>query len=133
MGCNSAICTANTSRPVLAADAQIPFGGIVRRFGRNVQLEGNSVVLCGSGYYDVEVSIVLSPTAAGDISVQLYQDGMAIPGAYSAGSATAAEDFVPLSISTLVRNCGRDCNSVIYIVVDGAATLENLSVVVEKV
>lgn len=26
MGCNSALCTANTSKPVLAADAIIPFG-----------------------------------------------------------------------------------------------------------
>lgn len=133
MGCNSALCTANTSKPVLAADAMVPFGSIVRRFGRNVKLEGSSVVLCGSGYYDVEASIVLSPTAAGDISVQLYQDGMPIQGAYAAGSAAAAGDFVPLGISTLLRNCGRDCNSVMYIVVDADATLENLSVVVEKV
>lgn len=133
MSCNSALYCANTSKQPFVEGGTIPFGSIVRRFGGNVQLDGQNIMLMGSGYYDVEVSATLSPSATGDIAVQLYQDGVAVPGATASATIAAANDFCNLDISCLVRNCGCNCNSVLSLGVDGAGTLENMATVVKKV
>ena len=129
----SAIYTVNSSSPALAADAQIPFGSVIRRFGCNCQLDGDSISIRGGGYFYVSASISVQPTEAGEISAQLYKDGTAVPGAVSTGAADTAGNPVPLSIGCLVRNCGCDCNSVLSIKVSAACTLSNCSAVVEKI
>ena len=133
MSCNSAIYCANTSKQTLVEGGAIPFGGVVRRFGKNIQMDGQNIVLMGSGYYDVVVSATLSPAATGDVSIQLYQDGVAVQGATASATVAAANDLVDLVIPCLVRNCGCDCNTVLSLVVDAAGTLENLGTVVKKV
>lgn len=135
MSCNSAIYTVNNTKQTIGSAGQIPFGSIVRRFGKNVQkLDGGSIVLCGSGYYDVEIQANLAPTVAGDISIQLYQDGVPVPGAVVIGTVANANDYVSLGISCLVRNCAQNCNSsVLTLVTDAEAVVENLATVVKKV
>ena len=84
MSCNSAIYTVNANgveiTPADGQYAQIPFGNVQRRFGKNLQLDGGSIVAFGSGYYDVEINANLIATAAGELSLQVYQDGLPIPG-----------------------------------------------------
>lgn len=133
MSCNSAIYTVNSSMEEVPAQATIPFGNVVRRFGKKVQLEGGSIVLYGSGYYDVEVPATLIATAAGDVTLQLYQDGALVPGAEATETAAAAGDYITPKISCLVRNCGECCNSVLNLVVDSGVTIANVPAVVEKV
>ena len=70
MSCKSAIYTANTSAYAVNLTAQqpvssIPLGSIIRRYGRNIDLSGNGMLLSGEGYYDVEASVTLTPAAAG--------------------------------------------------------------------
>ena len=136
MSCNSAIYTVNTTNvavtPGVDQFAMIPFGSVVRRFGKNLQLDGGSILCCGSGYYDVEVSANLVATAEGEISVQLYQNGTAVPGTLKTVTAAAAGDYVDIPITALVRNCGCGCNSSLTIGVNAACTVASLSTVVEK-
>lgn len=136
MSCNSAIYTVNNSNPAIATTpgvfVNVPLGSVIRRFGRNLALDGNSIQCYGSGYYDVEASVSMVATAAGIVTAQLYQDGVAVPGALASATATAG-GTVNLGISALVRNCGCDCNSVLTIAVDAAGSVSNLSVVVEKI
>ena len=135
MGCNSAIYTVNRSNTALTTTTgtfvQIPLGSIVRRFGRNLGLDGNSILCCGSGYYECNASITLTPLAAGPITVQLFQDGVAVPGAFASITGVAATT-VALPIDTLVRNCGCDCNTTLSIGVNSSCTVNNLALVVEK-
>ena len=49
MSCNSAIYTANTGEQALLAGAQIPFGSIIRRFGRYVNINGSDIVIGDEG------------------------------------------------------------------------------------
>lgn len=62
MSCPASIYTVLTNY-VIAEDAQDPFGAIIRRFGRNVQLDGQGINLLGSGYYDLDASLSFTPTA----------------------------------------------------------------------
>ena len=137
MSCNSAIYTVNnTNQAVTTSDdafVQVPFGSVVRRFGKALQLDGGSIVAFGSGYFDCEASLSVSPTAIGTISAQLYQDGNPVPGAIATGYASTAGNPVTLPISALVRNCGCDCNSTLSVRVNASCTVNNLAVVVEKV
>lgn len=112
MSCNSALYTANTSEQELAANAQIPFGSIVRRFGRFCNVLGSDVVIgdCnskeGNGYYNVDCSVTLEPTAIGNVSAQLYVNGQPYPGAMATEYSATAGNPVNLSFPTTVRLFG---------------------------
>ena len=136
MSCNSAIYTVNNTNQVVTTVAgtfvTIPLGSVIRRFGRNLGLDGGAVVACGSVYFDCEASISLTPTAAGPITVQLFQDGIAVPGALATATGVAAST-IALPITALVRNCGCNCNSTLSIRVNAPCTVNNLALVVEKI
>lgn len=113
MSCSSAIYTKNDSEQVLLANAQIPFGSIIRRFGRYVDLVGSDIVIgdccskTGNGYYSVDCSVTLEPTAIGNVSAQLYVNGEEYASA-TQYSATAGNP-VNLSFPAIVRLYGY-CN-----------------------
>ena len=130
MSCPSAIHTVNTNFDV-AAGGQLPFGRIVRRYGRNCQLNGSGISMIGAGYYDVESSLTFTPTATGPVTVQFFQDGIAIPGATMTVQGTAAEP-IGLFVTAMPRNCGCDCNTVLTATVSAAGTANNFSTVVKK-
>lgn len=128
----SAIYTSNTGTPTISAGAIIPVGNTVRRFGCNLRQDGNVITLCGQGYYLVNVSATVSPTAAGPVTLTAQKDGVAIIGATASGTAAAAADAVNLVVTCIVRNaCGCE-SSILSLVLDSAATLDNLSVSVVK-
>lgn len=137
MSCKSAIYTVNNSGTAVTVTNNIPvqvsFGSVIRRFGQSVQLDGGSILCCDSGYFDVEASLTVSPTAIGIITAQLYQDGVAVPGAFATAAATAANNPVTLPITALVRNCGCNCGSALTIKVDASCTINNFATVVEKI
>lgn len=134
MSCNSAIYTALTTPSVVAAGGTIPIGTLIRRYGRCLGVEGNGIAIGDSGYYDVDVSITVLPTAAGDITATLQRDGVSVPGATATGTAAAAGNAVNLSISSLIRQFGCCAGqSVITVVLSAAGTVNNMAVVVEKV
>lgn len=130
MSCNSAIYTASTSPEDLQANAQIPFGSIVRRFGKNIDLEGSDMILHGNGYYKCDCSVTLEPAAAGNVSAQLYLNGEPYPGAIVTGYA-AAGNPVPLSFSVIVRvygcKCVTDTASLAVRLGDEPATKQNMA------
>lgn len=136
MTCKSAIYTVNNTNTAITVPAgttaQIPFGSVIRRFGPNVRLDGGSILCCDSGYFDVEISLTVSPVAATEITAQLYQDGIAIPGAFATTAPAAAGDPTTLPITALVRNCGCNCSSVLTVKIDASCTINNFATVVEK-
>ena len=136
MTCKSAIYTVNNTNTTVTVPAgettQIPFGSIVRRFGKYVNLDGGSIFCCDSGYFDTKISLTVSPTAATAITAQLYQDGVAIPGAFATATPAGAGDPVTLPIVALVRNCGCNCSSVLTVRINAGCTINNLATTVEK-
>lgn len=143
MSCKSAIYTANTSPATITLtaaqpSATLPLGTVIRRFGCNAQLSGNGILLDGSGYYDVDASVTLTPVAAGDYTVTLYRDGVAVPGAAQTVTAVAAA-AVNFNIPALVRLQCCDSSATLTLVLTTAAalpaevTVNNVGVVVKKI
>ena len=108
-----------------------PFGAIIRRYGCNCQLDGAGINLIGAGYYDLEASLSFTPTATGPVTIQFFQDGVAVPGALAIAQGTAAEPL-NLSVVAAIRNCGCNCNTTLTYTIDADGTIVNLATDVDK-
>lgn len=132
MSCKSAIYTANTASTVVAVGSAIPLGSIIRRFGCGVSYNGNAISLNERGYYDIDVGVTFTAAEAGNVTITVYQDGVAVPGA-TATITTATTQFESVTIPAIVRVLNSCASSQITVVVSGtAATFSNVAVTVEK-
>ena len=92
----------NKTSTALTAGQNIPLGGVSAKSNNNATLADNTIQINQVGYYNVIGQFVLTATAAGTITVQLYVNGNAVEGAYS--SATVAEgDTVTLDLSKAIK------------------------------
>lgn len=134
MSCKSGIYTANTTQGTAVANGGIlPLGNIIRRYGQHINLGGNGITLAGGGYYDVDATVTVTAAAAGPVSVALYLNGVAVPGAVATVTA-AADGIVTLPVSALVRLNGCNAEGTLTLVVGGqAVTTYNTAMVVEKI
>ena len=129
----SLIYTVNNNAQAVAADGAVALGTVIRRYGCNLSLSGNGIMVRGSGYYTITGTITVEPAAIGNITATLYRDGVAIPGVTASGYAAAAEDPVTLPLSGVVRESGYgDTASAITCVLDAAANVTNIAITVEK-
>ena len=129
----SAIYTTNTAAPTIAVDGIIPVGTTTRRYGCNIRQDGNAITLCGQGYYLVNVSATVTPTAAGTVSVTAQKDGVSIVGATGSETVAAVSNAANISITAIVRNaCGCDSSILSFIIGGVAAVVDNFAVTVEK-
>ena len=134
MSCKSALYAAMQTPTAVAVGGVIPLGGLIRRYGCDIALNGNAVNLAGTGYYDVDASITATLTAAGAVTATLYKDGVAVPGATASVTATAADDVVDLNITALVRQVCCAAGSALTLVLTGAAaTVNNVALRVQRI
>ena len=131
MSCKSALYAAMQTPTAVAVDGVIPLGSLIRRYGCDVALNGNAVNITGTGYYDVDASV--TSTAAGTVTITLYKDGVAVPGA-TASETAAANGTVDLNIPALVRQVCCAAGSALTLVLTGvAATVNNVALRVQRV
>lgn len=129
----SLIQTTNTTSSAVALNGTIPLGSVLRRFGCNCRLNGNKIEIEGTGYYTITATVTLQPEAAGAVSVALYENNVAVPSAVATGTAAAIGDDVTLTIVTTVREtCCEGASSLALILTEGASTITNVSMRVEK-
>lgn len=99
-------------------------------FGRIIQLNGTNINMRDSGYYQVDVGATVSATAAGNVTLSLYQDGALV----AQGSETiAVNDSASISFPASVKV---NCSSVLTLVVTSTAgdpIVTNIYTTVEKV
>lgn len=99
----AALYVVNNVAQEVAVNGLINPGVIVRKFGPGISLINNAIQLNEQGYYSLDVSITLAPTAEGEVTVSVFKDGVLIPGAIATETAAAAGDFINLSITALIR------------------------------
>lgn len=133
----SIIQTVNQSLQAVTAGSTIALGSVLRRFGCNCRLNGSSVIEIsdnGGGYYDVTATVTLAPTAAGNVTVALYQNGAPISGAVATGSVTTAGNSITLPLVTTVRNncCCDSVSAITCVLTSGTSAVSNISMHVEK-
>lgn len=130
----SLIQVTNQSSQTVAANSIISLGSVLRRFGCNCKLSGNGIEVVGQGYYTIDCDVSVSPTAAGAVTVALYNDGVQIPGAIAYGSVSTADNPVTLSLNTTIRQ-GCNCDSadnITCVLITGAGVVNNISLRVVK-
>lgn len=133
MSFKSALYTALQTPTAVAVDGVIPLGSLIRRYGCDISLNGNAVNLSGAGYYDVDASVTVAPTAAGTVTATLVKDGVAIPGATASAAAAAGAPTV-LSFPALVRQACCAAGSALTLVLTGAAaTVNNVALRVQRI
>lgn len=133
MSCKALLYTALETPTTVAVDGVIPLGTIIRRFGSNANLNGSGISVEGAGYYGVDISVTAVPSAAGTVTVQLMQNGVAIPGAKASATVAATDTSVTLAFPAAVRLGCCSTGAVLTLVLTGtASTVNNAAVVVTK-
>lgn len=128
----SAIYTTNTSAPTVPVGGIVPVGNTARRFGCNIRQDGNTITMCGQGYYLINISATVSPSAAGTVSLTAQKDGVPIIGAVSS-STVAANGTTNLTITAIVRNACACNGSILSLLLGGVeSVVNNLAVTVVK-
>lgn len=102
-----------TGTTEVGAGETLPITNTIRQYGNCIRLRNNAVVIgvpccpCVSepacGYYTVHVNTTLVASAAGTVTVSLYQDGQLVPGAVQSATAAAANDLMNFAITAPVR------------------------------
>lgn len=129
----SLIQTTNQSSQPVAVNSIIALGSVLRRFGCNCRLSGNAIEVEGDGYYEIDCSVTLTPTAVGNSTVALYADGVQIPGAIAtAGVSTVGNSVTVPIITTIRKGCCNGASAITCVLVAGASTVNNISVRVTK-
>lgn len=122
----------------VAVDGVVPLGSLIRRYGCDLSLNGNAVNIAGgnqsAGYYDVDASLTVAPAAVGTVTVTLFKDGVAVPGATASATAAAANNALDLNITALVRQVCCAASSALTLVLTGAAaTVNNVALRVQRI
>lgn len=142
MSCGSAIYAGSNSASTItltevAPTSTLPMGTTNRRFGCNLRQDGDGIIAEGMGYYKVAFNASVTPVTAGDYTVTLYANGVAVPNASQTVTAVAAAT-IAFNVPSVIRlqNCGD--TAAITAVISTTAALPatiatvNTGIVVEK-
>ena len=129
------IYTVNSTGAAAPIGSTVPVGSIIRRYGKCISADGESIVLLEPGYYLVTMTATATAAAVGNVELGIQQDGVAVPGATATETvATAGTEYVNLSFvpAVRVRCCG---NARLTVVVAGTTepTITNLAIGVVRV
>lgn len=137
MMCNALLNAINTASQTVTADGFVDFD--TNRILTNCKVlnhvsGSNAVLVKGCGIYSIFVDLNIVPTAEGDITVQLLNNGEIIPSAQATILAVAGNSY-HISISTLLRvlkscPCVIDNTASLQVQVTGAATVNNANIIV---
>ena len=131
----SLIQTANQNINAVTENGVIPLGTVVRRFGCNLALSGNGIEVRGEGYYTIDCTVTVAPTATGDVSVALYKNGVQVPSAIASGVVATASDPITLPIVATIRQgcaCCNGADTLTVVLLQGAGAVTNISTRVVK-
>ena len=129
----SLIQVANQSQQNVASNSIISLGSVQRRYGCNLRLSGNGIEVDGQGYYTIDGTVSVSPTAAGAVTVALYNNGVQIPGAIAYGTGATGEPLTLPLVGTIRQGCCCDsADNITLVLIEGAGVVNNVSLRVEK-
>ena len=133
----SALEAVTTTDQVVVADGLLNFATNTVLSGCSIgHVEGsNAVRLLKRGLYQVSVNVDVAPTAAGEIAIQLLNNGVAVPGALATVTGVAATTD-NLAFTALVRVlpscCAIDNTGSLQVQITAAGTVSNANIVVVK-
>ena len=128
------IQTVNANNQVLTANSLIGLGTTTNRYGCGLQQNGNGIEISGTGYYEIKATVVVTPTAAGNITINMQKNGINIPGARAIASVTTVGNSTTVPIDFIIRRPCACCSNadIITFSVDNATTINNIAVQIIK-
>lgn len=130
----SVIQIVNVTSQSVVENGTVNLGSIIYRFGPNLSTNNGALIITGTGYYGVEISATILPSAAGQVTMELYQNGVPITGA--SASIEASSTTVPVTLTlppTMVKiNYSGDCpcerlpETISLVLTTGAGTVSNV-------
>lgn len=145
---NLLIGAKNFATQEVVTNGLIEFGNVYRRFCKKIngiktfEFDNSDIVLQQTGIYHITVTAVGSGSEAGTLAIQLYENGFAIPGAFSNETITTPDtelrtltlDYYTLVDNTCVLGCNSTIAKAISIVNTGVpATYTSIVINIEKV
>lgn len=128
----SLIQTVNAGPQTVAELGVIGLGTTTRRFGCNLRQSGDAIECAGCGYYTVTATVIAAPTAAGVVTVEAYQNGVAVPGAIASATVATADSPVTLPLVGSIRLACEETATLTFVLTEGSGTVENIAVRVQK-
>lgn len=140
--------TKNFASQTVEANEIVSLGSVYRRYCKRVNglrtfdFDSTEVILQSTGVYHITATAVASATASGNVTLSLYENGLAIPGAFSTETITTPTtelrtftiDYYVLVDSTCVLGCNSVVNKSISLVNTGVeAVYSSVVLNVEKV
>ena len=99
----------NLATQAVIADGIVNQGSVIRRFfngctcNRPIVAEGDGTTINATGMYKIEVEATFTAPVAGDVTLQLFENGVAIDGAFATETITTATTEVrSVAFSTYV-------------------------------
>lgn len=128
------IQVANQSDQTVALNSIITPGFVQRRFGCACRLSGNAIELSEAGYYLVDLAVTVTPTAAGNTTIVLNENGSPVQGAIGTGSVTTVGNSTTIPIVTTIRKgcCDTNVSNLTVVLTEGAGVVNNFSMRVQK-
>lgn len=142
------IGTRNFASQEVLTNGIVQLGNVYRRFCRKIngiktfEFDNTDIILQQSGIYHITVTAVATGTEAGELAIQLYENGFAVPGVFSNETITTPDtefrtltlDYFALVDNTCVLGCNSTIAKAISIVNTGVeATYSSIVVNIEKV
>ena len=129
----SLIQVVNTSTQAVAVGGAVSLGTALRRYGCNLRLNGDAIEADGAGYYTIDGTVTVAPTAAGVVTVAVYVNGVELAGARASANVATAGGLITLPLfGTIRQGCCDSANSITVVLVAGAGNVSNVSLRIEK-
>lgn len=140
--------TRNFASQTVEANEIVSLGSVYRRYCkkyngvRTFDFDSNEVILQQNGLYHITVTAVASASEAGNVTLSLFENGLAVPGAFSTETITTPTtelrtlviDYYALVDSTCVLGCNSVVNKAISLVNTGVeAIYSSVTMNVERV
>jgi len=131
--CNALLLTNLSTPTAVVADATVPLGSAIHGVGSAIRMSGNALQIYSSGYYDITANVSFEVTGANAVTLQLYANGVPVPGAVASATPGAAGEIVNITLPWIYKKgCCCDPTTLSY-VVSQAGTVNSTIVTVEKI
>jgi len=142
------IGTRNVATQNVVTNGNIELGSVYRRYCKRINgtrtfdFIGEDVILQQNGIYHITVTAVGSGAEAGTLAIQLYENGVAVPGAFSNETITTADtelrtltiDYYALVDTACILGCNSTVAKEISLINTGVeATFTSVIMNIEKV
>lgn len=142
------IGTKNFTTQSLLTNGLVNLGSVYRKYCKKCNgvktfdFTGNSIALQKSGIYQVTLTAIVSAPTAGNVTLQLYENGVAISGAIATETITTADTefrtlaidhFILVDSDCVLGNFATLAKSITLVNTGVASTITNVVVDVVKV